>query len=160
MHLNKIKFNPLFAAHEWLSRNCWLTFFCHKKNTWRLTPTQPVPSGPDSTFISWDNVGTFSRIPASVCLMKQIERESTQWGDRHVKQAMWARWGWWPFPRPQTAPLQKLSRVGRAVLLPQPRAEWPVQAWCGVWGRAWAAGVWGPISLETWAGSKTGSLLE
>lgn len=56
---------------------------------------------------------------------------------------------------PSSSP-SKAGPLGRAAWLPQPRAAWPVQAW----GGAWAAGGWGPISLETWAGSKTGSLLE
>lgn len=42
--------------------------------------------------------------------MKQIERESAQWGDGPLRQEMRARWHCQPFPRAQAAPLRKLAR--------------------------------------------------
>lgn len=77
--------------------------------------------------------------------MNQIENESRQWGDRHLKQEMCARWelptsSRYPGSSTDTTVPSKAARVGGAALLSQPTAEHCLFL---VGGGAWGAVCWG-----------------
>lgn len=67
------------------------------------TLRKPVPSLPNNISRGTVKLEPFLAVPPSICLMNQIENESRQWGDRHLKQEMCARWG---LPTLLTVPTQ------------------------------------------------------